>query len=70
MFQIDDEPIVEVDTLATNSFSQLLSIALALRASKQKQEAEPANQLFANIILLTTGFKEAITILTHAYCTS
>lgn len=40
---------------------------MAPRAFKRKREAESANQPFAIIILLTTGFKEATTILANLY---
>lgn len=69
VFQVDDELISEVDAPAANpnSSSQSSSIALATRASKRKQEAEPTDQLAADIMHLTTGFKEATTILANAY---
>lgn len=70
VFQVDDEPIFRVDTLAINSnFSfQLSSIVQASQTSKQKQEAESIDQLSTNIILFTIGFKKATTILDNTYC--
>ena len=70
VFQIDNEPISGVDTLAANlnSFSQSSSIALASQASKQKRETKPTNYPSVDIMLLTTGYKKAITILANAYC--
>lgn len=71
MFQLDDEPIPGINTPANpNSSSRSSPIALAPRASKRKPEAEPIDQPSADIMLLTSGFKEATTILADAYCAS
>ncbi len=67
VFQIDDEPFPGVDTPANFNYSQSSSIALALRVSKRKREPESNSQPSADIVLLTSGFKEARTILADAY---